>query len=320
VARAARRARDALGKRHLRQLRAGRRRARRIPRSQEGLDRQAARTGAKDADARRALITLLAWVGLRPGEALYLRWLHLRDAFGPLGYVAIRGALKDIAGELEDGDTKTHTARDAITHPFVDAELDPLYRALGSPSLRTRVFPNGIGAAARWDNFRDRAWYGALHRAGIAEEPKAGAVGAFHPYLMRHHTASVLFHARRPDEARYSPAKIADSLGNTQQVLLDTYSKALEDDDVARVGGRTVDEFARQTRREVGGPQPGDADFELVEFTAVEASALTGLSVNALGARCARGTLPSRREARKYILNEYDLLMAGLLDPSGRRR
>jgi len=94
----------------------------------------------------------------------------------------------------------------------------------------------------------------------------------------------------------------------------------LEDDDVARVGGRTVDEFARQTRREVCGPQPGDADFEVVEFTAVDAPVLTGLSVNALGARCARGTLPSRREAGKYILSEYDLVMAGLLKPSQRSR
>jgi hypothetical protein len=44
-----------------------------------------------ERQARRALITLLAWVGLRPGEALYLRWLHLRDAFGPLGYIAVHG-------------------------------------------------------------------------------------------------------------------------------------------------------------------------------------------------------------------------------------
>jgi len=119
---------------------------------------------------RRALLTVLIWVGLRPGEALYLRWSHLRDAFGMLDHIEVRGALKDIAGELEEGDTKTHTNRDAITFSFVQQELDELYHALGAPKLRARVFPNRSGGPLRWDNFRDRAWYKALHRAGIAEK------------------------------------------------------------------------------------------------------------------------------------------------------
>jgi hypothetical protein len=269
---------------------------------------------------RRALLTALIWVGLRPGEALYLRWFHLRDAFGPLGHVAVRGALKDIAGELEEGDTKTHTERDAITFPFVQVEFDALYHAFGAPKLRARVFPSRSGGPMRWDNFRDRAWYRALYRAGISEEPKAGTVGAFHPYLARHHAASALFHADRPDNRRYSPAKIAESLGNTQQVLHDTYSHVLEDDDVLDVGGLTIEQLAHKTRRHVCGPLPGDRDFEVVEFTTVEVSALTGISVSSLGGRCARGTLPSRQEGGRYVVNEWDLLMAGLLDPGLRRQ
>lgn len=267
---------------------------------------------------RRALLTLLIWVGLRPGEALYLRWLHLRDAFGMLDHIAVRGALKDIAGELEEGDTKTHSNRDAITFPFIQAEFDDLYHGVGAPKLRARVFPNRSGGPLRWDNLRDRAWYRALHRGGIAEEPKAGAVGAFRPYLARHHAASALFHANRPEGQRYAPAQIARSLGNTQQVLHDIYSHVLEDDDVLGAGGRTIEQLALQTRRHVCGPLPGDPDFEVVEFTTVEASELTGLSVSALGERCRRGTLPSRQEGARYIVSEWDLLMAGLLDPSER--
>jgi integrase len=269
---------------------------------------------------RRALLTLLIWVGLRPGEALYLRWFHLRNAFGMLDHVAVRGALKDIAGELEEGDTKTHTERDAITFPFVQAELDALYHAFGAPKLRTRVFPNRGGGPMRWDNFRDRVWYKALFRAGIAEEPEAGAVGAFRPYLARHHAVSALFRAERPDKQRYSPAQIAESVGNTQQVLHDTYSHILKEDDVLGVAGRTIEDIALHTRRHVCGPLPGDPDFEVVEFTTVEASALTRLSVSALGERCRRGTLPSRHEDARYLVSEWDLLMAGLLDPSQRRR
>jgi integrase len=268
---------------------------------------------------RRALFTLLIWVGLRPGEALYLRWLHLRDAFGMLDHVAVRGALKDIAGDLQEGDTKTHTERDAITFPFVQAELDALFHAFGAPTLRERVFPNRSGGPMRWDNLRDRGWYPSLFRAGIADNPQPGAVGAFRPYLARHHAASALFHAERPDEQRYSPAQIARSLGNTQQVLHDTYSHVLEDDDVLGVGGRTVEQLALHTRRQVcGGPLPGDRDFKLVEFTTVDASTVTGLTVSSLGDRCRRGTLPSRQVSGRYIVNEWDLVMAGLLDPSRR--
>jgi integrase len=131
---------------------------------------------------RRALITLLAWVGLRPGEALYLRWLHLRNAFGQLDHVRVRGALKDIAGALEEGDTKTHENRDAISFPFVQAELDALYHAAGAPRLTALVFPNRLGEPARWDNFRNRSWYRALELAGVAEEANPRALGAFYPY------------------------------------------------------------------------------------------------------------------------------------------
>ena len=230
----------------------------------------------------------------------------------------MQGALKDIAGWLEEGDTKTHTVRDALSFPFIDAELDALYDAYGRPRLDTLAFPNRRGESARWDNFRQRSWYAALHRAGIAEEARATATGAFYPYRLRHHAASLLLHADTPGGGRYSPARIADSFGHTQQVLLDTYSKVV-DDDVLGAGGRTIEQIALHARRQVCGPLPGDPDFQLVELTTVEAAALTGLTVASLGGRCARGSIPSRRENGRYIVSEYDLMLAGLLDSSRRR-
>lgn len=267
---------------------------------------------------RRTLVSVLGWAGLRPGEALYLRWHHLRDPFGPLGYIMVRGAVKDIAGNLQEGDTKTHTVRDALSFPFLDAELDALYQALGAPRLGARVFPNREGQPARWDNFRQRTWYTALHRAGIAEQPEAKATGAFYPYRLRHHAASLLLHAERPGGGRYSHAKVADSLGHTEQVLVQTYSRIV-DDDVLDAGGHTVEEIALAARRRVFGPLPGDPDYRDVELTTTETAALTGISVSAVCARCARGSLPARSENGRYLISEYDLMMAGLLDPSDRR-
>jgi integrase len=267
-----------------------------------------------ERQVRRALITLLGWAGLRPGEALFLRWLHLRNAFGPLGLIKVRGALKDIAGVLEEGDTKTHTIRDAMTFPFVERELDELYHAAGSPPLGSLVFANRGGEFMRWCNFRDGAWYQALFRSGIADAPNATAVGAFYPYRLRHHAASLLLHASAPSGSRYSVPRIAESLGHTKGVLLDSYAKVI-DDDVLGVGGRTIDEIARFHRRQVFGALPGEADFHLEELTTLEVAELTGLSVSQIGGRCQRGTLPSRREGSRYIIARHDLTLAGLAQP-----
>ena len=231
----------------------------------------------------------------------------------------VRGAVKEIAGLLEEGDTKTHTIRDALSFPLLDDELDALYHALGAPALGTRVFPNRKGQPAHWDNFRQRSWYTALHRAGIAEQPRPKAIGAFYPYRLRHHGASLLLHAEQPNgRGRYSHARVADSLGHTEQVLLQTYSKIIEDD-VLAAGGHTIEEIAHAARRQVFGPLPGDPDYRHVELSTSEIAALTGIAVGALSARCARGSLPARRESGRYLISECDLMLAGLLDPSGRR-
>jgi integrase len=50
---------------------------------------------------------VLAYCGLRPGEAIALRLRHLDD----LGRLTIEGAMTEHKGKLMEGDIKTHRSR-----------------------------------------------------------------------------------------------------------------------------------------------------------------------------------------------------------------
>ncbi|MBA2358737.1 MAG: helix-turn-helix domain-containing protein [Actinobacteria bacterium] len=84
------------------------------------------------------------------------------------------------------------------------------------------------------------------------------------------------------------------------------------------VAGLTIDEIIRAAWHEVWGPTPGDAGFDDVLLTTVEASALTGLAVNSLGGRIARGTLPARMIGSRYLISEFELAWVGLIAPQLR--
>jgi DNA primase len=65
------------------------------------------------------------------------------------------------------------------------------------------VLTNTKGGAVSWANWRQRLWYPALHRAGIADAPVASAKGAFDPYTLRHTCATVMLHASKPGGGHY---------------------------------------------------------------------------------------------------------------------
>jgi hypothetical protein len=53
-------------------------------------------------------------------------------------------------------------------------------------------------------------------------------------------------------------------------------------------------------------PLPGDCDFEDNWLTTREVAALTGLTINQVGGRCARGTLPCRRIGNEYLASSWE--------------
>lgn len=259
---------------------------------------------------KRALIDLLAYEGLRPGEALYLRHRHHRTAICPRLDLIVEGAVKDLGSVLTTGGTKTGRTRTSFIFNSVRDSLDQLFKASGS-DLDTLVLPNVHGGYLRWDNFRTNSFYPALHRAGLAKTRSALSPGSFVPYRLRHLSVTLQFHARKADGSRYDHPEIAYHHGNTIGVLLSRYTHVYRRD-LHEAAGRTVDEIIHSARRAVWGPLPGDDDFVDERLSLLVAARETGLSAKALAARIARGTLPSRDGS----IRRFDLLSLGLLPPA----
>jgi hypothetical protein len=261
----------------------------------------------------RVAIDLITWEGFRPSAAIALRHEHWRDERGPFARIEPEGAIKSIRGHLVEGDTKTDTLHEPILWPAIAEELEELYQLQGCPPLSALVLTNKRGGFVAWANWRQRLWYPALHRAGIAATPEARAAGAFDPYTLRHTGATVMLHASKPGGGHYTVHEVARQYGHKPSMTLDTYGHVL--DDQSEVAGHTVDGIIRLARREVWGPAPGDPDHQTVDYTLAEAVGLTGLSHNALLGRAHSGSLTVTRRDGLYVVSRDELVSRGLVGP-----
>ncbi len=132
-----------------------------------------------------ALVSVLAYEGLRPGEAFALQWSDVLERGRP------RARLHIVRGLSERDVTTPKNARTRAPELFgpVAAELAELYLALGRPDPRTLVFGDTKGGHLRRQNWRQRVWIPALAAAG---EPY------FRPYDLRHTCATLLIYEGRP--------------------------------------------------------------------------------------------------------------------------
>jgi integrase len=201
-------------------------------------------------DRHRLLVSALAYLGLRPSEALALRWEDVLVEPGLLRrHVLVDSAVKDIAGRQEEGPTKTGESRDVLLWPVVGEEFLELYRPVGEPESGALVFANSRGGGYMdFGNWRHRHWYWALYKAGLAAAPQARAAGAFDPYCLPHSCATLMMHTLKLSGslATHNRHEIAVQLGNTPQTLDQVYLKVM--DDQHGVAGLTMDEAIRQAR------------------------------------------------------------------------
>jgi integrase len=135
------------------------------------------------ADA--ALVSVLAYEGLRPGEAFALHWSDVLERGRP------RDRLRITRGLSERDVTAPKSARARAPELFgpVAVELAELYLVLGRPDPRTLVFGDTKGGYLRRQNWRQRVWIPALAAAG---EPY------FRLYDLRHTCATLLIYEGRP--------------------------------------------------------------------------------------------------------------------------
>ncbi len=153
------------------------------------------------------LVSVLAYVGLRPGEALALRWSDVGE----------RTLLIERAND--DGRpkrTKTGQARSARLMAPVRADLRAWRLASGRPGDHELVFPKPAGGAWREADWRN--WGRRVFR------PAARALELdIRPYDLRHAAVSLALHEGR------SVVEVAAWLGHSPATALTTYAHVVEE-------------------------------------------------------------------------------------------
>jgi len=158
---------------------------------------------ALDAEGA-AVVSVLAYAGLRPGELRALRWGDVRERT----LLIQRGA--DPTGRAKT--TKTRSVRTVRLLAPLAADLKEWRMASGRPGDSALVFPAADGAAWTkddWDVFRANGWKTACKRAGLMPVPR--------PYDLRHSFASLLLAEGRT--VHY----VAAQLGHSPVLTLSTY-------------------------------------------------------------------------------------------------
>jgi integrase len=172
------------------------------------------------------LISLLGYAGLRPGEALAIRWEDVRDRT-----LFVRRA----ASFGEEKGTKTNANRtvrlvDALRRDLVEWRL-----ACGRPPEPALIFPSsagGIWSKPAYQSWRRRAFRRALTAAGVEHA---------RPYDLRHSFASLLLHEGR------SVIYVARQLGHDARLTLGRYGHVMDElEDQPHAMAESVIEAARQ--------------------------------------------------------------------------
>ena len=158
---------------------------------------------------------MLAYSGVRPQEALALRWGDVRERT-----VLIERAIS--AGRVAP--TKTRKARTVRLLEPLAADLREFRMAAGRPAADQLIFPGHKGShwtKTTWDNWRARTFARLLDSVGVT-----GAV----PYDLRHSFASLLLHEGR------SVHDVARQLGHSARLTLETYGHVIDElDDAPRL-------------------------------------------------------------------------------------
>ena len=157
-------------------------------------------------------MSVLAYEGLRPGEAFALQW---RDVVDDRGRARPRLLVQRAVSGEQLSTTKSQRARQPELFAPVAKELVELYLAAGRPDPFALVFGDSEGGHHRRQNWRRRVWIPALERAGVAY---------FRTYDLRHTCATLLIYEGR------TVNEVADHLGHADPgFTARTYAHVMRD-------------------------------------------------------------------------------------------
>ena len=183
------------------------------------------RHGLRDA----TLVSVLAYAGLRPEEALALEYQHLRET-------TILIEQKCVDGQILPGQKTTRPPRSLPLLGVLRADLREHQRAAGrSEGLIFGAAGGGPWQTSDWNDWRSRVWQPACETIGLATithttiaidgklKTKRTYQGPV-PYDLRHSFASLLIH-----EGQHSLVQISEWLGQSTATLLAHYAHVIAD-------------------------------------------------------------------------------------------
>jgi integrase len=162
----------------------------------------------------RALVSFLAWTGLRIGEASALRVKNLDLAART---VRVMENSPEVSGRKYIGPTKTSKPRTVRFGAGLASILKAHLAAYGTPLERESfVFTGPEGGQIRQNNYRQRIFQPAAKRAGIDPVPTV--------HDLRHTAASLM--AR----AGWSMRDAQEQLGHSHTTMTDRYTHLFPED------------------------------------------------------------------------------------------
>jgi integrase len=171
------------------------------------------------------LISVLAYAGLRPGEALALQWRDIREQTILVERAVSLGVEKD---------TKTAAHRTVRLLPPLAADLREWRLRSGRPTDKALIFPSVTGAA--WSQPAYQSWRRRAFKRSLA----FASVEHARPYDLRHSFASLLLHEGR------SVIYVARQLGHDARLTLTTYGHVMDEfEDAPQLDAHTAITEAR---------------------------------------------------------------------------
>lgn len=202
------------------------RRIRRIePPAPFAVEQMRARLRANGRFRDAVLVCVLAYAGLRPGEALALEWRQIGERTILVEGAVALGAVKE---------TKTRQTRSVRLLAPLASDLAEWRLASGRPDDRTLVFPGAEGQPwldHAWRNWRKRVY---------APVATAAQLDGSRPYDLRHAFCSLLIAEGQ------SIVEIAQHAGHSPAMTLATYAHVI--DELAGSERRPAEDVIREAR------------------------------------------------------------------------
>jgi integrase len=173
-------------------------------------------TAGVRGDADAVMVELMAYAGLRPGEALALTWLDVEPK-------KLRIEKSVALGEVQKK-TKTGGVREPPLVAPLASDLQNLYERRGEPRKDELILPAPDGAPwSHWqyNNWRSRVWRPVMKNLAECDPPQPELATA-RPYDCRGTFVSLHL------DAYESPVQIAAWAGHSTKVMYEHYAGVIE--------------------------------------------------------------------------------------------